>query len=313
MASSDVYADGFDEQTGKRPPTNDCPECDGTLRTEGGETTCTDCGLILDEYRFDHRGPRMFPEDESQRERTGAPLTAARHDRGLSTTIGRDTDGHGNTLSQSKRRQLSRLRREHGRARWGSKAERNLGHGCTEIARIASALGFARELREQASALFRTAQDEGLLPGRAVESMAAACVYATCRIAGRPTTLDDVARVGRCSRSRVANAYNVLNRDLDLPVPPRRPRAFVPGLASAVDLSSDTERLARTIAERAFEATISTGANPVGFAAACIAVAAGDHGVAVQQTALADAADVAPVTVRAHRDALRTSEVEWSR
>ena len=312
MASSNVYAADFDEQTGKRPPTDDCPECDGTLRTEAGETTCTDCGLILDEYRFDHRGPRRFPEDDSQRERTGAPLTAARHDRGLSTTIGRDTDGNGNTLSQSKRRQLSRLRREHGRARWGSKAERNLGHGCTEIARITSALGFARELREQASALFRTAQDEGLLPGRAVESMAAACVYATCRIDGRPTTLDDVATVARCACSRVANAYMVLNRELDLPTPPRRPRAFVPGLASAVDLPADTERLAQRIAERAFEATLSTGANPAGFAAACIAVAAADHGAAVQQIALADAADVAPATVRAHRDTLQAQRTEWS-
>jgi len=313
MASSNVYAHGFDEQTDKRPPTDDCPECDGTLRTEGGETTCTECGLILDEYRFDHRGPRTFPEDDSQRDRTGAPLTATRHDRGLSTQIGQGTDANGNTLSQSKRRQLARLRREHSRAKWGSEAERNLGHGCTEIRRITAALGLSRDVREQACTLFRTAQTEGLLPGRAIESVAAACVYATCRVTERPMTLDDIAPVARCSRSRVANAYTVCNRELNLPVPPRRPRAFIPGLASTVDLPVETERLAQTIAERAHQATLSTGAHPAGFAAACLEVAAAAHGVDVRQTALADAAAVTPVTVRAHRDALRASEVACSR
>lgn len=312
MASRDVYADGFDEQTANQPPTDDCPECDGTLRTEGGETICTECGLILDEYRFDHRGPRTFREDEFIRKRTGAPLTEARHDRGLSTKIGDDRDAKGNPLSQSKRRQLNRLRREHRRSKWRSKAERNLGHGCTEIARLVSALGLSQDTREQACSLFRTAQNEGLLPGRAIESMAAACVYATCRCSGRTITLDEVVDVARCCRGRVANAYNVLNRELDLPTPPRRPREFIPRLASTVGVPPETERSASRLAERAYKATISTGANPAGFAAACLAVAAAKHGVEVNQIALARAANVCPATVRSHRDVLQSRLAEWS-
>ena len=40
-------------------------------------------------------------------ERAGVPLTATRHDRGLSTEIDHNVDGQGNTLSGRKRRLLA--------------------------------------------------------------------------------------------------------------------------------------------------------------------------------------------------------------
>ena len=136
MATTEPYEIEFDEDSGRTIAADACPECGGRLATDAGETTCTDCGLVVEACRVDRRGPRTFDEDDTDRRRTGAPLTEARHDRGLSTTIGYSTDGKGNALSDRKRRQLGRLRREHTRAKWRSKAERNLGHGCTEIARI---------------------------------------------------------------------------------------------------------------------------------------------------------------------------------
>jgi len=63
-----------------------CPDCDGQLRTEAEETVCSDCGLVVDTDRIDH-GPewRSFDDSRTNPKRTGAPLTEARHDRGLST------------------------------------------------------------------------------------------------------------------------------------------------------------------------------------------------------------------------------------
>jgi transcription initiation factor TFIIB len=221
MATRDIYQTGVDEETTGNVPTNDCPECDGRVVTEAGETRCDQCGLIIEAARVDRRGPRSFPEDDREQERTGAPLTNARHDRGLSTEIGGDQDANGNSLSNRKRRQLSQLRREHSRAKWSSKAERNLGHGCTEIARMVSALGLERSLREQASTLFRTAQQASLLLGRSIEAIATACVYAACRCNGHTRTPDEIVAVGRVQHSRVRNAYRVLQRELELAVPPR--------------------------------------------------------------------------------------------
>ncbi|MDG5777871.1 transcription initiation factor IIB family protein [Haloarculaceae archaeon H-GB2-1] len=301
MSTRERYTDDFDEDSGRTLPTDDCPECSGTLRTDGGEHTCTECGLVTDTYRLAHdAAPRSFDDTENT-ERTGAPLTVARHDRGLTTAIGTKRDAKGNTLSNRKHRQLARLRREHSRAQFQSKAERNLAHGCSEIARIFAALGLPRDTREQASSLFRSAQSADLLRGRSIESFAAAAVYATSRISGGTLTRDDVAAVAQVARERIANAYDVLNRELALPTPPQRPVTFIPRVASTVGLDAAVERRAREIAELTHEAGLSTGVHPAGFAGACLAVAVAEAGSAVTQRALADAADVSTMTVRTHR------------
>jgi transcription initiation factor TFIIB len=111
MATRDIYESGFDEDVRTESSANQCPECDGRVTTNAVETVCEDCGLVIDEQRIDH-GPERRAYDEEECERTGAPLTAARHDRGLSTEIGRGTDAKGNEISGQKRRRLARMRRE---------------------------------------------------------------------------------------------------------------------------------------------------------------------------------------------------------
>ncbi len=68
------------------------------VRTNSVETICEDCGLDIDGERID-QGPEWRTYGQGQRKRTGAPLTAARHDRGLSREIGHRTDTNGNGLS----------------------------------------------------------------------------------------------------------------------------------------------------------------------------------------------------------------------
>lgn len=163
-----------DEQGGTLRESTTCPECDGDLQTEAGETTCVDCGLIVDEYRYDHGAtPRSYEGSVHVREQVGKPRTVTRHDYGLSTEIGRSRDGRGNTLSLRKRRQLGRLRREHSRGRYQSKAERNLSHALTEIRRLTSALELGRFIRESASKLYRQAQEADLIIGRSTVDDAA--------------------------------------------------------------------------------------------------------------------------------------------
>jgi hypothetical protein len=87
MATRDIYETSFDEDVRTESSANQCPECDGRVTTNAVETVCEDCGLVIDEQRIDH-GPEWRAYDDEECERTGAPLTAARHDRGLSTEIG---------------------------------------------------------------------------------------------------------------------------------------------------------------------------------------------------------------------------------
>jgi len=97
MATRDIYETGFDEDVQTNSSTNPCPGVmAGSLPTRSKRSR--DCGLVIDEQRIDH-GPEWRTHDQDQRKRTGAPLTAARHDRGLSTEIGRGKDANGNNLS----------------------------------------------------------------------------------------------------------------------------------------------------------------------------------------------------------------------
>jgi len=303
MATRDIYESGFDEDVQTDSNTNQCPECDGRVTTNAVETVCEDCGLVIDEQRIDH-GPEWRAYDNEECERTGAPLTAARHDRGLSTEIGRGTDANGNELSGQKRRRLARMRREQTRGRWRSKAERNLAHGLGEVRRLASALELSDSVRDQACQLFRSAQNEDLLRGRSIEAIAAASVYGACRCNGLSRLVDDISEMARVAESRVTNAYKTLNEELGLPTEPVSPSMFVPRLASDLECPDGIRQRARTLAEQAEERGVTTGVHPAGFAAACLYKAGREEGRWLTQSEAADVANASKATVRAHRDTL---------
>ncbi|MFC7164721.1 transcription initiation factor IIB [Halospeciosus flavus] len=303
MATRDIYESGFDEDVRTESSANQCPECDGRVTTNAVETVCEDCGLVIDEQRIDH-GPEWRAYDEEERERTGAPLTAARHDRGLSTEIGRGTDAKGNELSAQKRRRLARMRREQTRGRWRSKAERNLAHGLGEVRRLASALELSDSVRDQACQLFRSTQNEDLLRGRSIEAIAAASVYGACRCNGLSRLVDDVSEMARVAESRVTNAYKTLNEELGLPAEPVSPSMFVPRLASDLECPDEIRQRARTLAEQAEERGVTTGVHPAGFAAACLYKAGQELEQWVTQSDVAETGNVTPTTVRTHHETL---------
>jgi transcription initiation factor TFIIB len=271
-----------------------CPECDGRLTASGDETVCSECGLVVREDRIDH-GPewRSFSDDDTNPERTGAPLTRSRHDRGLSTEIGRST-----RVTGRKRRQFARLRRQHNRARISSKRERNQVYGFTEIRRLVGKLSLPERVQEHACSLFRSAQKEDLLRGRSIEGFAAATVYAACRVASVARTVDEVVDAARATHDEQRAAFDALNRDLGLPVGPVDPAEYLPRFASKLDLDTEVERRAREYVEETRERGIAGGRNPAGVAAACLYTAARDLDTPLTQADAAEVADVTPVTLR---------------
>ena len=272
----------------------ECPECAGRLRAEGDETVCGACGLVVAEDRID-RGPEWRPLDGDRRERTGAPLTRSRHDRGLSTEIGRG----GRHLTGRKRRTIARLRRQHNRARIPTKASRNQVYGFTEIGRITEALALPEPTRDQACMLFERAQEEDLLRGRSIEGFAAASVYAACRMASLSRTVAEVAAVARADDDELRVAYDAMNRDLGLPTGPVDPAEFLPRFASELSLPTRIEVRARELVGELRGTGHLAGRNPCGVAAGCLYAAARERNYPLTQERVAKAADVTPVTVRA--------------
>ena len=270
-----------------------CPECEGQLQADGAETVCSTCGLVVAEDQID-RGPEWRSFEAETRERTGAPLTRSRHDRGLSTVIGRGSD----RLSGRKRRQLARLRKHHNRAQIGSKADRNQVYAFTEIRRITSSLSLPDSTRDRACVFFERAQDQDLLRGRSVEGFAAAALYAACRIRGLSRTMRELANVARASLSELQVAYDAMNRDVGLPTGPIDPGEYIPRFASELDVPSVVEQRAQEYATQVREEGIGTGRHPGGVAAACLYAAARAKCYPLTQEEAADVADVTPVTLR---------------
>ncbi|MFB6180054.1 MAG: transcription initiation factor IIB family protein [Halorientalis sp.] len=272
-----------------------CPECDGQLREGDRETVCVRCGLVVAEDNVD-RGPewRSFEDDETNRERTGAPLTRSRHDRGLSTDIGWQT-----RLKGRKRRQVARMRRQHNRAKIATKRDRNKVYAFGEIRRLVSELELTEHIRDRACVLFESAQSEDLLRGRSLEGFAAAAVYATCRTASLSRTVDEIDAVARASRAELTAAYDALNRELGLPTGPIDPAEYLPRYASELDVPPAVERRARELLDEGKDQNLVSGRNPSGVAAGCLYTAAHECGHELTQAEAAAVADVTPVTLRA--------------
>jgi len=241
---------------------------------------------------------REFEDTDEQRRRTGARRTPARHDRGLSTRIGRDTDAKGRRVSIQKRQQLRRLRREQRRAKIGSKAERNQVYGLTQIRRMAGALGLDRPLRDQACQLFRTAQQAELLVGRSIEAIAGAAIYLACRCNETPRQLAEIASVSQVSQDALRNGATVMTRELGVPVPPVRPEQYVEGIASEVGLPHSVREEARGYIDQLRDAGYTNGCHPAGVAAGALYGAVEETDLSVTQQRLADVADVSVVTIR---------------
>ena len=291
------------ERTDSNEDTTTCPECDARLEadSEHGETVCTECGLVVEEDEID-RGPewRAFDSAEKdQKSRVGAPTTNMMHDKGLSTNIDwRDQDAYGNSLGSRQRQKMQRLRKWNERFRTRDSKERNLKQALGEIDRMASALGLPENVRETASVIYRRALDENLLPGRSIEGVSTAALYAAAKQAGTPRSLDEVAGVSRVEKSEIARTYRYVVRELGLEVAPADPESYVPRFASELGLSEEAENRARKLLGNAKEQGVHSGKSPVGLAAAAVYAASLLTNEKVTQNDVSEVADISEVTIR---------------
>ncbi|WP_267163684.1 transcription initiation factor IIB [Halovenus salina] len=280
-----------------------CPECSGTLTSdaEHGETVCEDCGLVVEEDEIDP-GPewRAFDaREKDEKSRVGAPTTQMMHDKGLSTNIGwQDKDAYGNALSSRQREKMQRLRTWNERFRTRDSRERNLKQALGEIDRMASALGLPENVRETASVIYRRALEDDLLPGRSIEGVATASLYAAARKAGTPRSLDELTQVSRVEKDEIARTYRYVVRELQLEIEPADPESYVPRFVSDLTLSEEVERRARQLLGTAKEQGVHSGKSPVGLAAAAVYAASLLTNEKVTQSEVSEVANISEVTIR---------------
>jgi len=175
---------------------------------------------------------------------------------------------------------------------------------------MASALGLPENVRETASVIYRRALDEDLLPGRSIEGVATAALYAAARQVGTPRSLDEIATVSRVDKMELTRTYRYVIRELGLEIKPADPESYVPRFASDLELSEETERRARELLRTSQKAGIQSGKSPVGLAAAAIYAAALLTNEKVTQNEVSEVASISEVTIRnRYKELLEAADV----
>lgn len=277
-----------------------CPDCGNTHFIEDrsrGERYCAKCGFILKEEIVDTGQEwRAFDSEQmSRRARGGAPLTFTKHDKGLTTEIGKGL-GELYKVPARKRAQYYRLTKWH--KRLIKSKDRNLSFALSELQRIVSFLNLPRPIHERIARHYEQAVNKGLVRGRSIESVVAAITYAVSREFDSPRTLEEISEASGVEKREIGRTYRYIARELGIRILPADPVRYVPRFCSMLGLSDKVQAKSIEILRKAKKFDITSGKGPTGVAAAAIYVACVLGGEKRTQREVADVVGVTEVTIR---------------
>jgi transcription initiation factor TFIIB len=275
---------------------------------ESGEIICSNCGIVISQNIEDNSRPewRSFgsegevgAEGYNSRSRTGMPTSLARHDRGLTTIIGRtDRDASGNKIDASIRSKMERLKvwdfRSH-----AHDSNRNLIQAFNELDKLKDKLCLPDAVIERTAYIYRKARQRGLVRGRTIDAILNAAVYIACRDLNVPKTLKEVADASGIKLKTLSKSYRTLVTELNLSTPPViDPMKCIVKVANNADLNEKTKRQAMDVMNNLTKREISAGKHPMALAATVLYVSCLNTGQNKTQTDIADAAGITEVTLR---------------
>lgn len=282
----------------------ECPNCGEEsliLDYSKGKIVCNACGIIVKDNIKD-LGPewRAFDEEEkSTKNRGGPPMNPMIHDKGLSTKIkGGSFDAKGNSMNPDQQQLAYRLRTWQRRTFKSDSKERSLSFAITEISKLCSQLQIPEKVAKSAAGIYRRASDKSLIRGRSREGVAAAVVYAACRLLKVPRTMEEISSASPVGRKEMRRSFMSLSRKLDLDIPPVDPVSFVNRYGKEMSLSNNVINRAIQIVREAQNESLVTGRNPRGVVGACLYLAALEKNEDITQKKVAEISSVTEVTIR---------------
>ncbi len=294
-----------------------CKRCKGLMITDSttGERFCTFCGYVVLE-QVEEQGPeRNFAKNEQgDKSRSGAPSSLAIHDMGLSTMIGMaNKDATGKPLSSNMKHDMKRLRVWDSRSQMLEHADRNLRHAFTQLDKLRDKLALSDAIVEKAAYIYRKALAKNLVRGRSIEGVLAAAVYASCRDAETPRTLNDVSSAINLKRKDLSKNYRMLVNELDLRMPVVNSIFCMSKIASKVGLNEKVKRYALEILKDANDMKMTSGKDPMGIAASALYISCMKYNADVSQKEIALAAGVTEVTIRnRYKDLRKSLNIQFS-
>jgi len=275
-----------------------CPECnsiDLTYDDQKGEIICNDCGLLLEEKMVDTGQEPGGQFDKSEKKgRSGAPMSMQKFDKGLTTNVGEISDIY--KLESGQTRKFLRLKKWQERV--STSIERNLRLAMAELRRVAAFLTLPPVVRDESARVYNFVLQRGLVRGRSMESVIAACIYAACRSYNIPRTLDEIAAASDVPRKEIGRTYRFIIRKLKIKVKPSSPKDYISRFSSILHLSPKSQNHALKVLKKADISELTSGRGPAGIAAAALYVAALMNDEKKTQREVADVAGITEVTIR---------------
>src|SRR3989304_1978932 len=288
-----------------------CPECGSinlTYDPHLGEIICNDCGLVIKEKMVDTGVDLAGKFDKSEKKgRGGAPISIQKFDKGLTTNVGEISDIY--KLDSGQTRKFLRLKKWQERV--STSIERNLRLAMAELRRVASFLNLPTVVKDEASRIYNFVLQRGLVRGRSMESVIAACIYSACRSYNIPRTLDEVSNASDVERKEIGRTYRFIIRKLGIKVTPSSPKDYIERFGTILHLSPKTRSEALKILKKAEISELTSGRGPAGIAAAALYVAALLNNEKKTQREVADVAGITEVTIRnRYKELLERLELE---
>lgn len=305
------------------PNIKKCPDCESLnlIYDEAqGELICSDCGLLVEEKMVDTTHELRQFDKSDKKSRGGAPISIQKFDKGLTTNVGEISDIYKLASTQQTRKYL-RLKKWQERV--STSIERNLRLAMAELRKVAAFLDLPSVVREETARVYNFVLQRGLVRGRSMESVIAACVYAACRSYNIPRTLDEISSASEIERKEIGRTYRFIIRKINLKVKPSSPKDYISRFASTLHLSPKVQNESLKILRNAEISELTSGRGPAGIAAAALYVSALLNDEKKTQREVADVAGITEVTIRNRykelldklklEDAIRQKEAETTK
>ncbi len=215
-----------------------------------------------------------------------------------STVIGTAWDG-GDSPSIRRRLEALRLRKWQGIV-YSGEEDRSIAEASSVINRVSAQAGLPKPCIDEALKVFSDIVGKGLLRGRSVEVVAAACLYLACRNNRTPRSAEELGRYVGIDGGRVMEAVKFVMSSLRIKVKLSDPIDYVRVLGSKLGVDWDVIAEAINILRRARSVGRNSvaGKNPIGIAAAAIYMAAMAKGKGLTMKDIARAVGVSRATIR---------------
>jgi transcription initiation factor TFIIB len=269
---------------------------------ESGEVVCTTCGTVIAGQVEDPR--RELDQNAVRGLRIvsgfGPHSSLATHDMNLSTLIGKSNrDSSGRIISSNTLAKMTKLRAWHMRTQLADTSARNFSIAFSLLNNLRDKLSVPDSVIESTAYIYRKIEHKGIVRGKTIPSVLAACLYLTCREMGVPRTMAEIQKASNVKKKQIARDYREIVQSLELYVPPVNYLQCLEKISNNLELDGKIRRKGMKLMQSIVEREISAGKDPMGLAASVLYIILQSEGQTIRQAEIANAAGISEVTLRA--------------